>query len=374
MKATTSKFSKAFLGLAVLSSTFAGAIANDAVLNSDPININGYVQEAPATDHELEKVKNELRIQQNAIKVNKEKSKNYKKLVRTTEKLADVTEETIEDRKESQAAIDQYNKKIKCLMGEETGEKCDEYVKRKSDTVNTKMAAPAKTEANITPSDTLQLGNVIKVLPYAGLTAIQSQNEELEANVAAGIRVESDITSSFSIGLGFNYTSLTTTDFANGVAGYTPDLYRRYTSFYGAGREIEYTNMNFDLYSKYFFTKTSRFRPYLGAGLAYNRTSMRYTDNRNFQAATFGPNIAQFGDEELNSNSLSMRLMGGSEILFTKNIGMNLELQYSRGLGEGFGNNERVAESPDFRRLRNLNDEINEANIFSVFAGVLVLF
>ena len=53
---------------------------------------------------------------------------------------------------------------------------------------------------------------------------------------------------------------------------------------------------------------------------------------------------------------------------------MNLELQYSRGLGDGFGSTERVAESPDFRRLRELNNEINEANIFSVFAGVLVLF
>lgn len=372
MKATTSKFSKAFLGLAVLSSTFAGAIANDAVLNSDPININGYVQEAPATDHELETVKNELRKQKQAIQVNKQKSKKYQELGRTTEKLADVTEDMIEERKESQQTIDKFNKKIECLMQENPGDDCAEYVKTKSDTVSTKMAAPAKTEATV-EADTMQLGNVIKVLPYAGVTAIQSDNEQLEANVAAGIRVESDITSSFSIGLGFNYTSLTTTDYANGYAGYTSDFYRGYTSMYGAGREIEYKNMNFDLYSKYFFTKTSRFRPYVGAGIAYNRALMKYTDNRNYNY-TYGPNNYNFGDEELNTNSISARLMGGSEILFTKNIGMNLELQYSRGLGDGFGSTERVAESPDFRRLRELNNEINEANIFSVFAGVLVLF
>jgi head-tail adaptor len=37
------------------------------------------------------------------------------------------------------------------------------------------------------------------VIPYTGMTAIQSENEQLEANVSAGLRVESDITSNFSI-------------------------------------------------------------------------------------------------------------------------------------------------------------------------------
>lgn len=372
MKATTSKFSKAILGLAVLSSTFAGAIADDAVLNSDPININGYVQQAPATDHELETVKNELRKQKQAIQVNKEKSKKYQELGRTTEKLADVTEDMIEERKESQVTIDKFNKKIECMMQENPGKDCAEYVKTKSDAVSTQMAAPAKTEAKI-ETGAAGFGDVIKVLPYAGVTSIQSKNENLEANIAAGLRVESDVSSRFSIGLGFNYTSLKTTDYANGYAGYTSDYYRGYTSAYGAGREINYSNMNFDIYSKFFITKTTRFRPYVGAGIAYNRTNMKYTDNRNYNY-TYGPNNYNFGDEELTSNNISARLMGGSEILFTKNIGLNLELQYSRGLGSGFGNTEKVAESPDFRRLRDLNKEINEANIFSVFTGVLVLF
>lgn len=371
MKAIQSKTVKAIFGLAVLSSTFVGAIANDAVLNSDPININGYVQEVPATDHELETVKNQLRQVKREQKVNKEKSKTYEKLADETEELSEVAEDMINERKKSKVTLDKYNKKIECLMEERPGKDCDEFIKK--DSVSTSQAAPAKVETAAPAADTTQLGNVIKVLPYTGMTAIQSENEELEAEIAAGIRVESDITERFSIGLGFNYTSLTTTDFANGFAGYTPDLYRNYTQYYGAGREIDYKNMNFDLYGKYFITKTSRFRPYVGAGLAYNRTTMKYTDNRNFNYP-MGPNQYSFGDEELTSNSISARIMGGSEILFTKSIGMNLELQYSRGLGSSFGDQENVVESPDQRRLRLLNDEINEANIFSVFAGVLVLF
>ena len=41
----TQKAIKLLLSLAVVSSSIAGAMANDAVLNSDPIDINGYVQE-----------------------------------------------------------------------------------------------------------------------------------------------------------------------------------------------------------------------------------------------------------------------------------------------------------------------------------------
>src|SRR5690554_2529972 len=104
MKTNKSKLRNVFLALTAAACTFNGALAfeDDAILNSDPIDINGYVREAPATDHELETVKNELRKQQQAIKVNKEKSRKYGQLSKTTEKLADVTEEMIDERKESQ--------------------------------------------------------------------------------------------------------------------------------------------------------------------------------------------------------------------------------------------------------------------------------
>jgi hypothetical protein len=78
--------------------TFSGAMANDEqYLNSDPININGYVQDdAPVSDAELETVKHELQKQKTAIIVNKQKKKKYNELSRSTEKLADVTEDMIE--------------------------------------------------------------------------------------------------------------------------------------------------------------------------------------------------------------------------------------------------------------------------------------
>ena len=118
---------KLILGLSVISSSFVGAFANDSVLNSDPIDINGYVSEAPVSDNELEKVRGELRRQKQTIQINKEKSKKYKELGRTTEKLADVTESMIEERSEATSTIDRYNKKIDVFI-ESTSKFIPEYL------------------------------------------------------------------------------------------------------------------------------------------------------------------------------------------------------------------------------------------------------
>jgi opacity protein-like surface antigen len=352
---------KLFLSLSVISSTFVGAIANDAVLNSDPIDINGYVSEPNATDHELEKVRSELRNQKSAIKINKEKSKTYNKLGRSTEKLAEVTEEMIEERKESQSTIAKYNKKIECLMEENPGKDCDEYVKRKQDTVSVGQAAPQIVHEVQTPS---KMGDVIKLLPYAGVATFQSDNESLESGISAGLKVESDLTDRISMGLGLNYMSMTTTDFG-GVTGSV------------VGRDVDYSNLNFDMYGKFFIVKTERFRPYVGAGLAYNRTSAEFSSGNNTNNNYYGQSY-QSGEQEVTANIMSAKIIGGSEILFTENVGMNLELQYSKGLGSSFGgesNSDNNAFGNTFQsRLEDLSEEINTAHTISVSAGVLILF
>lgn len=382
MKTKNSVTSKVFMTLALTLCTFTGALANeDAILNSDPIDINGYVQEAPVSDQELEKVKGELRRQKQAIIINKEKKKKYNELSRTTEKLADETEDMIEERKESQETIDRFNKKIDCLMNNNAGEECAEFVRGGGDTVKVTQAAPVeKVEAKVEETKG-KMGDVIKILPYSGFTSIQSENENLEANLTMGLRVESDITERFSVGLGFNYMNFQSTDFANSYSNYyrTGFNYNDYSQAYGNGREVEYSNLAFEIYSKYFITKTERFRPYIGGGLSYNRSQLNYLDNRDqqiqYNSGFNSQRVYQFGDEEVISSHMKVNLVGGTEIIFTKNFGMNLELQYARGLGGNIGSETaNINNAPDQDRLQALSDELIEANLFSVYAGILVLF
>lgn len=367
MKSKSIRHSVFALALAACSLT--GAYANDQILNSDPINVSGYVSEPQATDRELEQVRNELHKQTQAIQVNKEKAKTYNKLGRSTEKLADATENLIEERKESQATIDKYNKKIACLMEENPGKDCDEYVKRK-DSVSIAQAAPMNSNLVVVEDNgpSLLTGK-IKAIPYVGYTGFQSENENLEASLSMGVRVEADITSRLSVGMGFNYTSMQTLDGANQFGNQFGNQY--YNNFGQNGREIDYSNYNFDITGKFFITSTSRLRPYVGAGLGFNRTTMKYNDSNGYFDSNFNN---QFGDEELVTSNINMQLLLGSEVVITRSIGANLEFGYKRGIGSGFNTNKQQANSLDQQRLSNLNDELASANIFSINAGMVVYF
>ena len=375
------------LVLMLLLGTLTQSFANDEkYLSSDPININGYVKEdLPPTDAELESIKGELNKQRNAIVVTKEKKKKYDELSDSTEKLSEEMEDLISERKEAQENIDKYNKKIDCLMA--TGYKpgCDEYVDApvKKDKVVMKQAAPVVKAKVAETSSEQNFGSEIKVLPFTGLSTFMSDQNNLESNIGAGIKVETNIDSRFSIGLGFNYTTMNTEDFSNG--GYMdPGYFGYYNSFYG-GRTIEYRNMNFNLYSKFFFVKNKRFRPYIGAGLGYNRSTLRYSNNNaasaSFGGYGFGFNNSgyygyNFGNEEVVTSSVNAELMVGSEIVFTKMLGINLELSYMRGLGGNLSTENGIDPfyAPDQQRLDDFSDELSSANIISLFAGMLVMF
>ncbi len=375
------KFHQLFLLLSMSVASFSGAMGNDeGYLNSDPININGYVQQEVApTDGELEQVRQELKKQKNAIVINKEKKKSYEQLSRSTEKLADVTEDLIEERKESQETIDKYNKKIDCLMAEGAMEGCEEYVK--SDKVSVGQAAPmveTKVEDNNSDLGTQE----VKILPYTGLTTIMTENENLEANLSAGLKAEANISSKFSVGLGVAYASMTTQDF--GGNGYIASAYRpTYNSYYG-GREIKMTNMNVSLYSKYFLINNDRFRPYIGAGMGYNRRTLEYTNNNSAPQTYggygygygYGYSNATFGNEEVVTSNLNAELMVGSEVHFTNTVGLNLELNYVRALGGNLSseNGLDIYNAPDQKRLEDLSEEIGNSNIVSLFAGMLIKF
>lgn len=371
-----------------ISSAAMAQNAEQQYLSSDPININGYVQEElPPTDAELESIKGELNKQKNQIIVTKEKKKRYDQLSDSTEKLSEEMEDLISERKDAQEKIDKYNKKIDCLMA--TGYKpgCDEFVEKPApkpkkiaeDEVKMVAAAPV-VKAKVKESE--GFGSDIKVLPYTGMTTFMSDNNNLESNIGAGLRVESNIDSRFSVGIGFAYTTMQTQDFGTGYfdSGYL----NYYNSFYN-GRTIDYSNMNFGLYGKFFFLKNERFRPYAGAGLGYNRTTLEYANNNaassSYGGYGYGFNNSGYygynlGNEEVVTSSINAELMLGSEIILTEMVGVNLELNYQRGLGSSLSteNGVNAFNAPDQQRLQDLSDELASANIISIFAGMLIQF
>jgi opacity protein-like surface antigen len=239
--------------------------------------------------------------------------------------------------------------------------------------VQIQQAAPApvvSTAEIAAPVSTGEAFETIKLLPFAGATSYNGEVEQLETELSAGLRLESNITTRFSMGIGFNFNQLKTNDFANGANYMTPNYYDQYGT---QGREIQYRSMGLDLYGKFFITNTERFRPYLGAGVGYNRSTMKYNDN---DAYFDSLNSFNYGSEEFNTSFVSGTLMLGSEIMITRNFGINIEGAYSTGLGESLSSKsaKNGGTSPDQARLKELGEEIINSNALSIFAGAVVNF
>ncbi len=368
-----------------MSMTFAAAYAQseEKILNSDPIDVDGYLHERQVTDHELEQIRGEIRKQKNESSLNKEKTKGFKELSKTTEKLSETTEEYLDEKKDAQKDIADYNAKIKCLMEENPGADCDKYVKNRRDDeapvvqeVAVAQAAPAAllvVEAPERDGMGDQPFETIKLIMDAGATNYSGDKENLSAT-SAGLHVESNINNRFSMGFGMNYAQLTTQDYANQNFGSNSGFYNP-TGYYGAygsdGREIQFKKFGVDMNGKFFITQGRRFRPFVGLGLGFNTASLNYSKNNSY---TYGNN--NYGGETYKTNYLSGALMMGTEIMITSQIGLNLMATYSTGLGSGLSNSggKNNSNNPDQRRLGQLADDIIKSNALSMFAGLVFVF
>jgi len=371
-----------YLVVLAMSLSVAGAYAqsDEQVLNSDPINVDGYLAERPATDHELEQIKSEIRKQKNEVQLNKQKSKGFKELSKTTEKLSETTEEYLDEKREAQKDIAEYNKKIKCLMEENPGKDCDKYVRgRRRDEVVQEVSqaqaapvvstaaapAPALDGMSDVPFETIKMG------VDAGVINFTSENEELRADTM-GIRIESNISKRFSMSVGANYTSFTTEDFGSNMFN-NMGWYSGYNNFYGNGREVQYRSFGVEFGGKFFIVQTERFRPYVGVGVGYNMANLRYTQNSSYSSNMYGVN---FGNEQYKTNFATGALSLGTEVMITRSIGMNVQGSYSTGIGSSLSSTDAKnrTNNPDQRRLGQLGDEVINASALSLTAGMMVVF
>jgi opacity protein-like surface antigen len=362
------------------------AIQDERVLNSAPIDVDGYMADKPVTDGELEKLRSELRQAKDLTTISKEKSKTIDKFNDQADKLVEAEEEEAGSRLEREQKLqeiaakrEKINQKLKCVAEKRTDGECEEYSnlvnRMNKDEVSLNQAAPLKVEAAAPVVTTEKKAfEEIKLLPYAGVTNYMGKVERLETEFAGGLRLESNVSGRLSMGLGLNLSQLKTQDFKNNY-GYGSSWYNSYGNgynmAYGRGREIEQSQMGLEIYAKFFITNGERFRPYVGAGLGYNRMTMKY--NQNNQYNTY--NMNSFGNEELNTTYGSGSLSAGTEVLITKSIGLNVEFQYARGFGSNnTQNGVSPYNAPDQRRLQELGDEIIQASALSIFAGLLVVF
>lgn len=311
------------------------ALLDDAnqVFNSDQIDIDGdYSQPRVSAADKMEKMRKKLE-QQNEDMVNK--------------KIED-----IRTRNEQKLAKDLQ----KAFHGGAL-----------TDSVSTSHAAVVKAPAPVIESQSSGRSN--RVIPKFGITNYDGEQNSLESNISFGVNVETDVHDRIAIGIGVQYNSFDLTVDNNN--------YNYYYNSVNNDVEMGYSHLNIELNSKFYLTSPdSKIRPYAGAGVGYNRSSLKYNDggNNNFNYNYYNYN---YNVEDVNSSFVSASGALGAEMGFSDSFGAVLEFRYNKSLSNitnSNRNNNNYFNNQEQRRLDDTNDDIQNSSQFAINAGFMIKF
>lgn len=232
-----------------------------------------------------------------------------------------------------------------------------------SDSVEVSSSAVVKAPAPI-----IQDSRNNRVIPKFGITNYDGEKNSLESNISFGVNIETDVHPQISVGVSANYSTFDMTDSANYNYNYNNEKV-----------EMSYSHLNLELNSKFYITSGSRIRPYAGAGIGYNRSTLRYTNNdRNYNAYGYYPYSYNNYDNEVDpitSSFVSASGTLGAEMSFSDTVGALIEFKYNKSLTSITNNqNNSSYQNYDERRLEDTNEDIQNSSQFGVNAGIMVKF
>ena len=240
------------------------------------------------------------------------------------------------------------------------------------------VVAPAVVETKIVEErvEPIKEAKKSKIIPYIGAAAIKGDNIDFESKLNIGVSAETFIMPQLSVGLGVGYTTLDITDISNSYTSnnnlyYNPTYY---STFGQNGRQMSYSKINVDANSKFFLTVESRIKPFVGLGLSYNRSSLKYNDGGNGYTF-YNTNGVSAGNEGFSSSTLGASAKLGTQIDFSETIGFNIDLSYTKNLTSGISSNASTTlTNPDQLRLANVTKFMENSDITAIQAGFVVKF
>ncbi len=320
----------------------------DAVLNSEQITIDGTFSkqvEEKTPEEILDAARRASEIRQ------------IKKIAKKIEKIA-LPEKQV--RKITKKESNRLSTRINTIFNDGEDEQEDKVAVKQAAPV-----APAPTPI-ITPiviaraepkMDTeIRPFSKIKVIPYYGIQNIVGEQIDFASKFSGGVAIESMLSRRFSAGIGFSYSTLDITDVA--------DDYE--SAAYYNNRELVYNHFTVEVNSKFFLSPDTVIKPYIGVGISYNRTSLKFGK----MAYVDGPS---YSEEKYNSSYMAGHAKIGAEMRLADNVGVNLEFSYSRGLLKGF-NYTSYQDTQGQQKLNALGEMIETADFLAVNAGLVVTF
>ncbi|MBF0361223.1 MAG: hypothetical protein HQK49_09440 [Oligoflexia bacterium] len=221
----------------------------------------------------------------------------------------------------------------------------------------------------------------VKITPNVSGVVYKGKYESYQANINPGLSLEFPMTEQIGLSFGVSYSKVNITDISRNNYNWYYAWSLNNFGYNNFSKEIEGSGISIEVMPKIYLTKNSLVNPYIGAGVGYDYFNMKYNkkdQSQNYMQyyTNYGQN--NYGNEEFSSSYVSGKVALGAEMIFTKNIGMNLECKYSKGFAElTKQNGEYTAPTyynQDQRLLQTLGEDINTANKLSIGAGLVILF
>ena len=357
---TQTKIMAALIALTVISGPAISFAQDDllqeaqSVLNSEQIDIDA--------DYEAPEQKTAQELLEDAR--NKSEMDNIKKITKKISKLRvnkkQVKEITL---KESE----KLTTRINSIFGTGSDKKSET-----KDVVSTKQAAPVQPRAVVVRAEVPKksvLKDNVRIIPSVGVTSIQGEGISLESKYSIGLDVETMVTDRVAIGVGLGYSTLELINIEDSWSN---------NPYYYDYEELKFNQLEIRANSKLFLSTSTRFRPYIGVGVAYNRVNLNYVSdeqdkyttrlNSGLRASSYNPI-----EEEFTSGYVSASVSLGAEVKITSNIGIAVEGRYSRGLTGGIANDSAI-NSERQATLDRLGEAITDSDFMSLNGGLLVTF
>jgi outer membrane protein W len=210
-----------------------------------------------------------------------------------------------------------------------------------------------------------------KVIPYLGASSIKGDKIDFESKLNIGLGVETLVLPQLSVGLGLGYTTLDITDVANQFLNNGSQIGSMYGNSFSGGRKMSFDKLIIEASSKFFLTVESRIKPFVGAALSYNRSNLKYDDAGN----NYSYNGVNYGSEGYSSTSMGAAAKLGAEVDFSETVGINVDLSYAKTLSSGINNkSDTTNNNPDQVRLQNITKSIEDADVTTIAAGMIIRF
>lgn len=209
-----------------------------------------------------------------------------------------------------------------------------------------------------------------RITPFLGLSNFKGSAIDFESKANLGVNVDYVFMPQLTLGVGIGYTTMEITDTANSYADYT-NLGSQYGAIFPNGRQMAFDRLSLEANTRYFLTMDSKLKPYVGAGVGYNRTTIKYEGSGN----GYSYNGISYGSEGVSTNFMTANIRLGAEVDLTSSVALGLDLGYTKALTSGFGTKNEVSNiNEDQRRLEKVSKAIEDADNLSVNAGVVLKF